>query len=203
MTDRITQADIVNTALQLLADGGLHALAMRRIATELGVQQSALYWHFDNKQHLLAAVADRVVAAVLLPVEGDWSERIESLASRLRRELLRYPDAAELVATVFAFRLGAQQPFQQFINELVRGRLAPDDAAIAASVLVYFVFGYATDEQQHHQAATLGAIQPDLEDPHAAKTADDRFLRGLRLIMGGVDAQLRATRGQDDRHESP
>jgi len=203
MTDKITQADIVNTALQLLADGGLHALAMRRIAADLGIQQSALYWHFDNKQHLLAAVADQIVAPILLPVDGDWSERIETLASRLRRELLRYPDAAELVATIFAFRLGAQQPFEQFIDELTRENLGRDDAAIAASVLVYFVFGYATDEQQHHQAATIGAIQAEPIDTHAVKTADERFLRGLRLITSGVDAQIRGTRGQEARHESP
>lgn len=194
MTDRITQVDIVSVALELLADGGLHALAMRQIATGLGVQQSALYWHFDNKQQLLGAVADRIVEPILLPVGGDWSERIEALASRLRRELLRYPDAAELVATVFAFRLGAQQPFQQFTDELVRGGLALDDANIAASVLVHYVFGYVTDEQQHHQAATLGAIEPETNDQHSTKTVDERFLRGLGLIISGVDAQIRETR---------
>jgi len=66
MTDRITQEDIVRVCLTLLAAGGLHALAMRRIAGELGIQQSALYWHFDNKQQLLAAVADEIVSPVEL-----------------------------------------------------------------------------------------------------------------------------------------
>ena len=40
---------------------GLADLTMRRLATELGVQPSALYHHFPNKQALLAAVADEVL----------------------------------------------------------------------------------------------------------------------------------------------
>lgn len=190
MTNKITSADIVGVALELLADGGLHALAMRRIATELGVQQSALYWHFDNKQQLLGAVADRVVAPVALSSGGSWSARIEGLASQLRSELLRYPDGAELVATAFAFRLGASSTFRQFSRELEGGGLAPDDADVAASVLVHFVFGYATDEQQHLQAAELGAIEHDAGDGRGSEPLADRFLRGLRLIVSGVDAQI-------------
>lgn len=195
MTDRITPADIVGVALELLADGGLHALVMRRIATELGVQQSALYWHFDNKQQLLAAVADQVVAPVSVPADpasADWSKRVEALATRLRDQLLRYPDGAELVATSFAFRLGGRQPFAQFTDELTSGGLAPDDAEIAASVLLHFVLGYVTDEQQHRQAAALGAIDHPSDD-HATTSSDDRFARALRLIISGIDAQLRAT----------
>ncbi|MDZ7677378.1 MAG: TetR family transcriptional regulator [Acidimicrobiales bacterium] len=192
MTDRITPADVVGVALELLAHGGLHALAMRRIATELGVQQSALYWHFDNKQQLLAAVADQVVAPVSVPASADWSTRVEALASRLRDELLRYPDGAELVATAFAFRLGARQPFRQFADELAGGGLGLDDAEIAASVLLHFVLGYVTDEQQHHQAAALGAIDP-AGDGHDTQSTHDRFVRALRLIVSGIDAQLRAT----------
>lgn len=192
MTERITRADIVEASLALLAGGGLHALVMRRIANELGIQQSALYWHFDNKQQLLGAIADQIVSPVEVREARDWPEQIVTLASRLRSELLRLPDGAELVATVFAFRLGAQQPFRQFTAVLAQAGLPPDDADIAASVLFHFVLGYATDEQQHQQAATLGAIEPDNEK-QAGPRADDRFVRGLRLIIAGLDLQIRDT----------
>lgn len=192
MTDPITPPDIVDVALKLLADGGLHALAMRLIASELGVQQSALYWHFDNKQQLLAAVADQIVTPVSTPADVGWSTRIEALATGLRSELLRYPDGAELVATTYAFRLGARQPFHQFTNELAAGGLALDDAEIAASVLLHFVLGYVTDEQQHDQAAALGAIK-HTNDDNVTTSADDRFDRALHLIVAGIDTQIRAT----------
>jgi AcrR family transcriptional regulator len=187
MADGITRADITGAALALLADGGLHALAMRRIAAELGVQQSALYWHFDNKQQLLAAVADLVVAPVEPTNARKWQNRILGLGSRLRDELLRYPDGAELVATAIAFRLGAGRPHQLFADELVRAGMSDDDAGVAASVLVHFVVGYTTDEQQHHQAAALGAID-------RVEAATGRFEQGLRLIVAGVESQI-ATAG--------
>lgn len=193
MTDRIRRADIVDVALRLLAGGGLHALAMRRIATELGIQQSALYWHFDNKQQLLGSVADHVVAPVALATGGSWQTRITTLTSRLRGALLRFPDGAELVATAFAFRLGAQQPLHQLTDELQRSGLQRDDAEVAASVLLHFVFGYATDEQQHHQAAALGAIEPNGED-HTTAAADERFVKGIQLILSGVGVQVTAAR---------
>lgn len=194
MPDKITPDDIVGVALELLGRGGLHALAMRRIASELGVQQSALYWHFDDKQHLLAAVADELVAPVEGSRSGDWRVRVETLGVRLRRELLRYPDGAELVATAFAFRLGGRRPFRQFADELARCGSSAEDADIAARVLVHFVLGFVTDEQQHRQATALGAIE-DRRASERDAPADERFAQGLRLIVAGVDAQLRADVG--------
>ncbi|HWL45681.1 MAG TPA: TetR family transcriptional regulator [Ilumatobacter sp.] len=184
MTDRITREQIVGVAVELLARGGLHALAMRRIASELGVQQSALYWHFDNKQQLLGAVADRVVAPVVVPTGTTKDTPVEALTARLRGELLRYPDGAELVATAFAFRLGANDAYQHLVDELERAGSARPHAEIAASVLWHFVLGYVTDEQQHRQAAELGAIQPTTDE--ATLSADDRFTQAIDLILAGT-----------------
>lgn len=186
MTDKLTLDDIVDVALDLLADGGLHALAMRRIAAELGVQQSALYWHVDSKQQLLAAVADRLLATVEPPEDGDATARVAVLAARLRARLLSHPDGAELVATAVAFRLGAQRPFEQFTGALVDGGLDADDAEVGAAVLVHFVLGFTTDEQQHAQAAALGAIDGD----SASASSEDRFSRGVDLIVAGIAARL-------------
>lgn len=188
MTDRLTSDDIVGAALDLLSEGGLHALAMRRIAARLGVQQSALYWHVENKQQLLAAVADRLVSPVDVPTTlrpGDLSARVVSLAQALRHELLRYPDGAELVATAYAFRLGSQRPFRQLVDEFQAGGVGDEDAEIAATVVLHFVLGYVMDEQQHRQAAALGAIERSTDDP-TGTARDERFLRGLTLIVSGV-----------------
>lgn len=185
MADRLTREDIVEAALTLLATGGLHALAMRRIAGELGVQQSALYWHFGSKQLLLAAVAERVVEPVDTSRDAPWSHQVIELGTRLRAALLAYPDGAELVATVLAFRLGADQPVLRVTEILRSGGLEVADAEVAASVLVHFVLGYTTDEQQHRQAAALGAIEHDAMAPGSA---DDRFTRGLDLIVAGMSS---------------
>ena len=62
--------DVVGRALAVLDDHGLADLTMRRLGSELGVQPSALYHHFANKQALLAAVADEILAAWCAPAAG-------------------------------------------------------------------------------------------------------------------------------------
>ncbi len=194
MAGRILKADILDAAAALLDDGGLPALAMRRIATRLGVQQSALYWHFDNKQQLLGALADRILTefTATSPRHRDWQERVTVLSERLRRALLAHRDGAELVATAYAFGLGGDAPRQAYLRALTGAGLPPEDARIATSVLVHYVLGYVTSEQQQRQAAELGAIDPDIsrggDDARsaAAPSAEAGFHDGIALILGGI-----------------
>jgi len=192
MAGNITRADILRAALAILDSGGLPALAMRRIAGELGVQQSALYWHFNSKQELLAGLADDILERVPDVVGDTWRARVVTLASTLRAALLEHKDAAELVATAFAFKLGSKAPFRRFADELHGAGLMQADVETAASVLLHFVLGYTTNEQQHWQAATLGAIDAEgtAEDDLGPQFSTDRFVSGVELIVDGIDTRL-------------
>ena len=59
---------VVEHAITVLDAYGLGDLSMRRLGAELGVQPSALYHHFKDKQTLLAAVADEILARGERPV---------------------------------------------------------------------------------------------------------------------------------------
>ena len=195
MAGHLSREEILGTALRLLDHGGLPALAMRRIASELGVQQSALYWHFDRKQDLLSSLADHIVSRVG-PAQGDkWDRRIHDLSMRLRDELLGHPDGPELVATAFAFNLGTRELFLAYAADAEAAGLDSTDAETAASVLVHFVLGYVTNEQQHVQAARLGAIPADAETPGLTlhRFSDDQFAQGLRLIISGISSSAGRT----------
>ena len=61
----LSRAAIVDAGLGILDAYGLGDLSMRRVADALGVQAGALYYHVPNKQSLLAALSDEVLA------EGD------------------------------------------------------------------------------------------------------------------------------------
>ena len=61
---QLHKRDVVEAATSLLDDYGIADLSMRRLARELNVSPGALYWHFANKQQLLGAVADRILAPV-------------------------------------------------------------------------------------------------------------------------------------------
>lgn len=175
------RSDVVEHALRVLDRHGLADLSMRRLAADLDVQPSALYWHFANKQALLAAVADEVLRRGERPVpDGDWDERVTAYAHGLRDAMLAYRDGAELVATAQAFGLGETDPVGRLVDILGDGPLAH----VAASTVLHFVLGHVTDEQMNLQASAAGAID---DDPLARA---DTFATGLAIVVAGIAAHL-------------
>lgn len=174
---------IVERALLVLDTYGLADLSMRRLGTELGIQPGALYHHFANKQTLLAAIADEILARGRRPrVAGAWDVTARGLCSELRDAMLAYRDGAELVSTVHAFGLGALEPGRELQAGLLGAGLTAELAETATSTLLHFVFGHTLDEQIHLQADSLGAL-----DGSATRRSD--FALGLDLILDGIRAQ--------------
>ena len=59
---RLSRDAILDRALAIADADGVDALSVRRLARELGVTPMALYWHFENKEALLHALGDRLLA---------------------------------------------------------------------------------------------------------------------------------------------
>ncbi|MFD0787128.1 TetR family transcriptional regulator, partial [Micromonospora azadirachtae] len=79
---RNSRDDVIEAALGILDQQGLPDLTMRHLAATLGIQPSGLYWHFPNKQALLAAVSDRIIAgARAVDATGrSWQQRVQAEA---------------------------------------------------------------------------------------------------------------------------
>jgi TetR/AcrR family transcriptional regulator, tetracycline repressor protein len=182
---RYHRADVVERALGVLDAYGLADLTMRRLGAELGVQPSALYHHFANKQTLLAAVADEILAR---GVRGErpepWDDRVAAVCTELRDAMLAYRDGAELVATAYSFGLGAAAPYDELAAALADGGLDPTLVPTAARTLLHFVFGHVTDEQTHLQAGSAGAI-----DDQPREASD--FTLGLAIVLDGIRLRQR------------
>jgi len=89
---------IVERALTVMDADGPDAVTVRRIAQELGVTPMALYWHVANKDELLAAMGDALLADVTPPpATGSWSSQLRGVVETLVENLSRHPAAAELV----------------------------------------------------------------------------------------------------------
>ena len=175
--------DVVDRALAVLDAHGLPDLTMRRLGNELGVQPSAIYHHFADKQTLLAAVADTILARGARPLpEGSWEERARASCRTLRDACLAWTDGAEVVATVRAFGLGARAPYDELVGVLTEGGLDPELAGTASRTLLHFVLGHALDEQTHRQAGSAGAID---SDPTTTDHTSD-FETGLDLVLAGL-----------------
>lgn len=183
------RSDVVERAVAVLDEYGLADLTMRRLAAELDVRPSALYHHFANKQTLLAAVADELLARSLPPAAaGEWDVRLTTAATQLRDALLAWRDGAELVATVHAFGLGARQAHDHVAAALEGSGLDERWRAAAADAVFHMVVGHATAEQTHLQASSAGAIDAD---PGGPAPAGD-FADSLALVVDGVRARAAA-----------
>ncbi len=153
------RSDVLAHAVTLLDDHGLAALTMRRLGSELGVQPSAIYHHFENKQALLAAVADEILARGARPrTAAEWPEQLREVCTELRSAMLAITDGADVVATVWAFGLGVAGPVADLEKVLVDAGASAELAAVAARTLLHYVFGHAFEEQTARQAVSLGAV---------------------------------------------
>ncbi|MEU4313461.1 TetR/AcrR family transcriptional regulator C-terminal domain-containing protein [Nocardia sp. NPDC024068] len=185
--------DVVDGALAILDQYGLADLTMRRLAGTLSVQPGALYWHFPNKQALLGAVADRILAPMDRPVVAtDWSGALTELAHRLRDCLLTYRDGAELVSSTYASRLTTNKGRERFSSAVIRAGMPRDQAELAAYTLLYYVLGHTVDEQSRMQMDSAGALADPAGEPADATDPTARFDFGLQLFTAGIRHRLGA-----------
>lgn len=178
---RNDKADVIAAAMRVLAESGLPGLSMRRIADELDVQVSALYWHFPNKQSLLAAVSAHIVSGAP-PASG-----MDAVAGALRGRLLAHRDGAEVVSSSLALGLLDLPARAELIVAARDSGLDAANAEIAADTIVHYVVGYTFHEQQRLYAAVVGAADASVD--LAPAQIDDRggaFEAGLAMVVAGV-----------------
>lgn len=175
--------DVARTALQILDDHGLPDLTMRRLATALEVQPSALYWHFPNKQSLLAELSDRIVGRMASGPGGDL--RAEALA--LRDALLTYRDGAEVVSSTLALGLGSSLAHDRLTAAVVSAGFDADTARRSATTVLHYVLGFVWHEQQRLHYDSVGVRSGEAGPGGAgAGLASDDFAFGLDLIAAGL-----------------
>lgn len=196
----LSRTDVLHAALEILDGHGVAGLTMRRLATSLGVQPGALYWHFASKQALIGAMADEILRAVDGPVpHGDWDTRIIELAHRLRAALLAHRDGAEVVAAAYALRTGRGNTIPLMAAVLTDAGLTHDEAELAALTVLHYVFGHTADEQSHAQSLTraeTGAGMDGAGEEGGEGGAADlfgetaRFGFGLSVFVDGLRTRL-------------
>ncbi|HEV7707673.1 MAG TPA: TetR family transcriptional regulator [Asanoa sp.] len=195
---RNNRDDVIDAALRILDQQGLPDLTMRHLAATLGVAPSALYWHFPNKQSLLAAVSDRIIAGArpLAAARGDWQTGVRAEAAALHDALLAYKDGAEVVSSTLALGLGASDLQRRLSAAIGVGGFDEQTTSLAAETMVHFIVGHAFHRQQRIQADSLGAVAQehslDREDPAAGNRGPQAFELGITLLVAGLDAQSRA-----------
>jgi AcrR family transcriptional regulator len=99
---RLSRDGIVSAGIALADRDGLEGLSMRRLAQELGVDAMSIYYYVNDKNGLLAAMADAVVAEIAPVPEtssgsASWTEELRALVKAARHAMVRHPWTARVL----------------------------------------------------------------------------------------------------------
>lgn len=94
----LSRERILDAALALADAEGVEGLTMRRLAAELGVEAMTIYYHVPNKDAILDALVEHVIAEIELPQSGTaWRSALRSLALSAYEVLGRHRWATRLM----------------------------------------------------------------------------------------------------------
>ncbi|MEV0170172.1 TetR/AcrR family transcriptional regulator [Streptomyces sp. NPDC050803] len=93
---------ILDAAVEIAGERGYDGTSIAAVSAKCGLPASSIYWHFKDKDDLIAAVIERSfetwLAAVELPGEdaGTPLERVTLMAANVARSLIDAPDFLRL-----------------------------------------------------------------------------------------------------------
>jgi AcrR family transcriptional regulator len=96
----LSRERILDAATEIAAERGYEGASIALVSAKCGLPASSIYWHFKNKDDLIAAVIERSFADWLkawqVPVEGAPQDRLVGLAMQIAKALLDSPDFIRL-----------------------------------------------------------------------------------------------------------
>jgi AcrR family transcriptional regulator len=92
----IRRQEILEAALDLFLDKGVDRTAVSHIVHEVGVAQGTFYYHFDSKDAVVDALAERISAPLGTVVEAIAADVSAPGAERFQRAVAAVLDAIEL-----------------------------------------------------------------------------------------------------------
>ena len=96
----LSRERILDAAAEIAAERGYEGASIALVSAKCGLPASSIYWHFENKDDLIAAVIERSfgdwLTAWEVPVEGSPQDRLVGLAMRIAKALLDSPDFIRL-----------------------------------------------------------------------------------------------------------
>jgi TetR/AcrR family tetracycline transcriptional repressor len=146
---------IVTAAVEIFRESGLDAVSMRSVSARLGVSPVPLYSRIGNKDALLDAIADRLLADLAPPTNEDepWDRYAVRWARELRVGLRRARDSRLLLWLGRDAYVEASRPL---VDTMRRDGFAADAAVQACRLLMWATVGF-------------GAVESGVEPPRRAR----------------------------------
>lgn len=205
--ERITAA-----GKQIVEREGPQALTLKRLGGVLGVDASALYRHFRNKDELIAAIGDELLAGYIADPAEDvaWREGVTEICVQLRSASITQPVVVDIVRFGPPRQANELKITEVLLRLLRRGGLDAPAAGAAYHALIGLTLGSAAidaplarlpgvERQQlyrgwRRQYATLSSEQYPttvaLADHLWCGTAEDRFRAALEIMLDGLQTSI-------------
>jgi AcrR family transcriptional regulator len=180
--DRILQA-----ALELVDEGGLDSLSMRKLGQALGFEAMSLYNHVANKDDLIDGILDLVLAEGEPPAPSDdWEAAIRESALSVHAALRRHPWAPALLMAPGRIRPTRLRYMDSLLGRLREGGFSAEMTYHAYHVLDGHIFGFSlweaahtfSDEDASRMAASFDRLSPADEYPYLREHGEQHFAEG-------------------------
>ncbi len=202
----ISRERAARAALDVIDTQGLDALSLALVARQLGVKAPSLYYHFKDKNELLAEVALKILRDVKAPfVDPDrWEETLIALCVETRRTILLHPNAAPLLLEYF--------PRQIFLKayDYWTGQCPYPDSLLLpileASEKLTFGSALFAAATRSHAVPPMPDFDPKqfpaLAKAVRANSYDDEnlFIATLKMLLKGVRATAEAEEATSSAH---
>jgi AcrR family transcriptional regulator len=206
---------ILEAAMRLAAQDGTLSLSLTRLGRELAADPTAMYRHFRNKDELVLAMGDELIAeaAARVPEVDDPIELLRLMAWSLRDSYLARPALAVMVAPRFTGGEAERSTVARLVDRLIAAGLERSTAAEHMRGYFEMVLGHIvmtgtlltlTDDQQRGDVAIgLRVYEQAFRPPvpalveegvrSAREDGDQVFHMLLETFLRGVEAVVART----------
>lgn len=210
-TDALSRERIVASAIDILDHDGEDALTFRTLASRLATGYGAIYWHVANKDELLAAAADDVIAGVVATADGgaDAHAAIRSVGLGVFDAIVAHPWVGSQISRAPAGS-AVLRIFEAIGRPIQSLGVPPRMHFDCASALFNYILGVAGQNAANARELPRGTNRTEFlrsvaerwqrQDPAeypfvhdvAAQLAEhddrDQFVAGIDLILAGIDS---------------
>jgi AcrR family transcriptional regulator len=185
----LTRAQIVDAAMQRAASGSLGRLTIRELADELDVTPMALYRHVRDKDDILEAVTDALLAEQGLPDPAlPWPDYLAGLATGLRAVLREHPSTVAVFTRRPQMTTTARARLVAARDVLTRAGCSIDEATRRYAAVHTYTIGFCALEAGRRASATgdVELADDELDAAIAGFVSEEQFEFGLRALVAGL-----------------
>jgi AcrR family transcriptional regulator len=200
---RLSRDVICEAALNLLAETDASSFSLRALGERLGVDATAFYRHFADKDDLLREVGDRALAPATLAFAATESPQDDArrLCLGLRRALLKNQVALTITSEGPTRHTNELRITEILLDAALRAGLDSEHAVLGYHVLIEYTVGSASLDSRLAASATLRRdtyrrwrsdyqALPVSEYPASTRLASALYPSSERVFQAGLDALI-------------